>query len=84
MREYLYDRIDMLERENMLLRDLDNCRRMIEKLNIELTMEKNKQVAYRMKLLKLRTAYDELCVKKNNRARLFDKELAAQLSYSEE
>ena len=81
MRDYLYDRINMLERENHLLRELDNCRRTIDKLNKELAVEKNNQIATRIKLLELMSTYNTLCTEKSNMNRKFDRELATQLSH---
>ena len=80
--DYLYDRVNMLERENHLLRELESCRQKIGDLKKDILVEKHHNVLQRIKLLELKTAYEELCVTKNKKARQFDRDLAEALSHS--
>ena len=70
--EYLYDRLNMLENENRILRELEKCRSKLEEVKSDLVREKGINTALRIELLELKNAHQEIDHEKKRRNKQFD------------
>ena len=79
-RDYLYDKINLLEEENRILRELESCRSIIVELKNEILAERKERMALKMEIIRLKEAHRVIFDKKRVRNKRFDDDLATELS----